>query len=67
MAFLQAAFESFKNQSNAENQKALRDLRAELEKSHEESMQRQIQDLGTTTNLFGYNIPFVLSIRTGCF
>ena len=49
MAFLQGAFESYKSQSEAENQRDLADLKVRLEKNYEETLQTRLQDLGTCT------------------
>ena len=50
MAFLQGAFESYKSQSEAENQRDLADLKVRLEKNYEETLQTRLQDLGMYFN-----------------
>ncbi|KAF6025075.1 ALS2CR12 [Bugula neritina] len=46
IAFLQGAFESYKGQSNEENQRRIEELRDDLERSHVQDLQTQLNELG---------------------
>jgi len=50
IAFLQGAFESYKGQSNEENQRRIEELRDDLERSHVQDLQTQLNELGELSN-----------------
>lgn len=44
--FLQGAFETYKSQSNIENNKRIKDVQAELEEQHGKELDTKLQELG---------------------